>query len=113
MSNNNHSDFLDKDNIATLWEVIVDDETPTMSNVNNLRIHFINAVQQFNEIGYHPDLFQMNKKFLTLFLSNSKSKTNVPITAEEIQQDKKTQFESKNMATINVSRQHSRPLCIA
>jgi len=85
--------FLHSNNISTLWEVIIDNERPTVAVINELRSHFIEAVKQFNDIGYHPDLFQMNKKFLTLFLSSNKAKSVVPITAEEIQQDKKTQFE--------------------
>lgn len=83
--------FLHSNNISTLWEVIIDNERPTVAIINELRSQFIEAVKQFNDIGYHPDLFQMNKKFLTLFLSSNKSIK--PITAEEIQQDKKIQFE--------------------
>jgi len=89
----NPETFLDSNNISTLWEVIIDNETPTVATINDLRLQFIEAVKQFNENGYHPDLFQMNKRFLTQFLSNNKVNSIIPITAEEIQQDKKTQFE--------------------
>jgi hypothetical protein len=83
--------FLENQNINALWDVIVDNGGITIENVHSIKTKFTESIKQFNQFGYHPNLVEMNKKFLTVFLSSGNNRG--PVTSEEIQQTKKTQFE--------------------
>lgn len=83
--------FLDNTNMSTLWDIIVDNGGITIENVQSIKTKFTESTKQFNQFGYHPNLVEMNKKFLTVFLSSGNNRG--PVTSEEIQQTKKTQFE--------------------
>lgn len=110
----NINNFLDKDNINTLWDVISDEDIfkflsrDIQSNVAEL---FTKNIKGFFEVEKLKtnNLIDMNKKYIMLILNNIKNNytQQLPnkikildespmkelITYEEIQNDKKSQFE--------------------
>jgi len=94
---NTPTGFMETTNMSTLWDIIVENGGITIENVHSIKTQFIEAAKQFNQFGYHPNLVEMNKKFLTVFLSSGQG----PVTSEEIQQTKKAQFERE----LNVKQQ--------
>jgi hypothetical protein len=94
---NTPTGFMESTNMSTLWDIIVENGGITIENVHSIKTQFIESAKQFNQFGYHPNLVEMNKKFLTVFLSSARS----PVTSEEIQQTKKAQFERE----LNVKQQ--------
>ena len=106
--------FLKKDNIETLWEVIVDADMfkflsrDIQSNIYKLFFENIKGFFETERIK-STNLIDMNKKYIILILNYitknyptnipnkikiyEESDTKEPITYEEIQNEKKTQFE--------------------
>ena len=112
----NARDFLNSPNIATIWDVISDEELFKFlsKNVQNkISEVFVNNLKGFyeNEIGKNNNLIDMNKKYILLMLNFIKknypqnpnkitileeiSPTNQKklITYEEIHSDRKSQFD--------------------
>jgi isopentenyl diphosphate isomerase/L-lactate dehydrogenase-like FMN-dependent dehydrogenase len=109
MSNDNPNFFLSDQNIRILWEVILDDDIVVNKNreeITQINGIFLRVAQQFydNERSVFTSLFEMNKKFISLIvniLSKNFPKPKQlsileviePITAEEIQTKRATEFE--------------------
>jgi hypothetical protein len=111
-------DFIKKDNIDTIWEVIIDSDIFKFLTrdiqVNILKL-FNQNIKGFFEVERTKttNLIEMNKKYILLILNYIKKnyphnmpnkikiynefETKEPITYEEIQNEKKTQFESDFM----------------
>jgi hypothetical protein len=104
--------FIQKDNITMLWEVIIDEEIfKFLSRDIQAKIYqlFLNNIQGFyeNEKISSTSLVNMNKKYILLILNHIKKNYqhqpskitihDVPmkesITFEEIQNDRRSQFE--------------------
>jgi len=108
--------FLEKDNIDTIWEVISDEDIytflPKDAQLSIYKIFTENIKGFFNaEKDQTKDIIEMNKKYILLILNYIKKRypekipnkikifeeppTKESITYEEIQNDKKTQFEKE------------------
>jgi hypothetical protein len=104
--------FIQKDNVDMLWEVISDEEIfKFLSRDLQTKIYelFLNNIQGFfdNELLKTNSLVDMNKKYILLILNHIKKNYNVQpskitifsepvkesITYEEIHNERKTQFE--------------------
>jgi hypothetical protein len=120
MSTNNYSQFLTRDNLSLLLEVIVDEYKDYIVDINNFNVTFNQMVQYYyyNEIKNGSqsinDTIVMNKKFI-LFVSdelkknfkNNFIKTNnipnnniaknniIPITNEDIKNDRLNKFDQE------------------
>jgi len=111
MTSNN---FLHKENVNTLWDVVSDEEFFKFLSTDNKNVIlqvFSNNIKGFFESEKHkiPNLIDMNKKYIMLILNYIKNKIpqndnnkiqilhDTPvqdlITYEEIHNDRKTQFE--------------------
>jgi hypothetical protein len=110
--------FLKKDNVETLWDVIIDENIfKFLSKDNQIKVYniFIENIKGFfeNEKINSVNLIDMNKKYILLILNYIKNtySNQIPnkikiyeelpakelITYEEIQSDKKSQFEKNLM----------------
>jgi len=110
--------FLKKDNVETLWDVIIDENIfKFLSKDNQVKVYniFIENIKGFfeNEKGNSTNLIDMNKKYILLILNYIKNtySNQIPnkikiyeeapvkelITYEEIKNDKKSQFEKDLM----------------
>jgi len=112
----NYSNFISKENISTLWEVISDEDVfkfLSKDKQNNIYEIFIDNIKGFFDVEKKNinNLIDMNKKYIVLILSyinknyptqlnkikilenpNLKEENEL-ITYEEIQNDKKSKFE--------------------
>lgn len=91
------TNFLSKDNVQLLREVLLDNEP----NPNKMRELFNNSIQPFyeGEKNNHKNLMDMNKQFI-LYISNKKGKKEKElVTYEDIQENRiklfENEFESK------------------
>lgn len=114
------NDFLKKDNVSLLWDVILDEDiikTHSRESISKTEQVFYNNIQGFyeNEKNKNNTLIEMNKKYIMLILNymntNFKPLSKIKIyegdlendkaellkkdliTFEEIQNDKRSQFE--------------------
>ena len=112
MSRDNQNYFLSDANIRMLWEIILDDDVVVNKNreevtiINNI---FLKVAQQFydREKGTFKDLIQMNKKFISIIVDILNKnfpkpkqlviheKESIPITAEEIQKTRASEFDQE------------------
>jgi hypothetical protein len=114
--------FLKKDNVETLWDVIIDENIfKFLSKDNQIKVYniFVENIKGFfeNEKNNSVNLIDINKKYILLILNYIKNtySNQIPnkikiyeespvkelITYEEIQSDKKTQFEKDLMKRQN------------
>jgi hypothetical protein len=107
------ADFLTEANVRLLWEVLIDEDT--LSSKPKEFLHLIFQIFQKNLIPFYETerksgnlyLIDFNKKYISLMidviqkaevqqLQKAKQSVNkVPITYEEIQEEKKTKFEKE------------------
>jgi hypothetical protein len=104
------NDFLTKQNVDLLWEVIIDDDlfkNKPKELINEIGTMFTQTLRGFNEFEKNNsnNLMSMNKKFIGLMLNRSRSiiisnKTQIPpqktkdlITASDLQSERMSQFE--------------------
>ena len=103
------NDFLTKQNVELLWEVITDDEllkNKPNELINQVANMFTKNVRLFNEAEKNKftNLMSMNKKFIVLMLNRSHSiisnsnplpiqKTKELITSTDLQSERMSQFE--------------------
>lgn len=112
MSRENQNYFLSDANIRMLWEIILDDDVVVNKNreevtiINNI---FLKVAQQFydKEKGTFKELIQMNKKFISIIVNILNQnfpkpkqlviheKETTPITAEEIQKTRASEFDQE------------------
>lgn len=112
MSRDNQNYFLSDTNVRMLWEIILDDDVIVNKNreevtaINNV---FLNVAQQFydREKGNFKELMQMNKKFISIIVDILNKnfpkpkqliiheKESVPVTAEEIQKTRASEFDQE------------------
>ena len=97
------TDFLTKENVELLWEIILDDEgIKRIHDINNPNFQnfFINQVRGFHHSGIQ-DLMNMNKMFITNIIDiattsvKEKEKEKELITYENIQTDRQTKFDNE------------------
>jgi hypothetical protein len=115
MKNNFYNDFLQKENITTLWDVISDEDIfKFLSRDKQAKISevFLNNIKGFYEIesSKKSSLIEINKKYIILILNYIRNTfpQSIPnkikiieepvlkelITYEEIQNDKRSQFDN-------------------
>lgn len=101
------SNFLNKDNIETLWEVL--SESPIVSKLpsaqqSQMQQHMVQQMRAFfNKEGANPsyDLMTLNKRFLELALRNMNAPSAITpppttkYTSQQIQEARQTQFEKQ------------------
>jgi len=103
-------DFLNKENVDLIWEVILDaqvfDINGHKQNIQDTHDLFIEQIRLFNQrekknpSSQPQTLIDMNKKFITGFLekinypTNDSSSSSV-VTSQEIQNERKTAFEKE------------------
>jgi hypothetical protein len=104
------NDFLTKQNVDLLWEVIIDDDlfkNKPKELINEIGNMFTQTLRGFNEFEKNNsnNLMSMNKKFIGLMLNRSRSviisnknqippeKTRELITSSDLQSERMTQFE--------------------
>jgi len=91
------SQFLDNTNLQLIWEVVLDQNVIPEKYVNDVQNYFLQQVKPFyeNERKNHDSLMSLNKHFITSFLSSIKkpSPPPVPVTFEDIQQNRISKFE--------------------
>ena len=101
------SNFLNKDNIETLWEVL--SESPMVSKLpsaqqSQMQQHMVQQMRAFfNKEGANPsyDLMTLNKRFLELALRNMNAPSAITpppttkYTSQQIQEARQTQFEKQ------------------
>jgi hypothetical protein len=104
------NDFLTKQNVDLLWEVIIDDDlfkNQPRELINQIRNMFTQTLRGFNEVekGNSNNLMNMNKRFIGLMLNQSYSiinanknpippqKTRDLITSSDLQTERISQFE--------------------
>jgi hypothetical protein len=112
MSRENQNYFLSDANIRMLWEIILDDDVVVNKNreevtiINNI---FLKVAQQFydKEKGTFKEFIQMNKKFISIIVNILNQnfpkpkqlviheKETTPITAEEIQKTRASEFDQE------------------
>jgi hypothetical protein len=102
---NKPDDFLTKDNINVLWDVIVSEESVPKESLKQISELFNSNIQGFYnaEKSRGTSLFEMNKKYIMLILNyvkNTRSKIVIndnerkpAITFEEIHEDRRSQFD--------------------
>ena len=106
------NDFLTKQNIDLLWEVIIDDDlfkNKPKELINQIGSIFTSHLRGFNEAEKNnsSNLMSMNKRFIGLILNHSRSiiisnknpipqqKTKDLITSSDLQTDRMSQFEKE------------------
>ena len=106
------NDFLTKQNIDLLWEVIIDDDlfkNKPKELINQIGSIFTSHLRGFNEAEKNnsSNLMSMNKRFIGLILNHSRSiiisnKNQIPqqktkdlITSSDLQTDRMSQFEKE------------------
>jgi hypothetical protein len=117
-------EFLNKENVQLIWEIILDEniiQTNNSFEILQIRNFFIEQIQIFfeREKNNNLDLISLNKKFISLMIktfmiknskqnnkpiltiSNSTVERKMPITFEEIQNDKKSKFEKDYNSKLN------------
>ena len=103
------NDFLTKQNVDLLWEVIIDDDlfkNKPKELINQIGSIFTQNLRGFNEVEKNNSntLMSMNKKFIGLILNHSRSiisnknpippqKTKDLITSSDLQSERISQFE--------------------
>ena len=101
------NDFLTKQNVDLLWEVIIDDDlfkNKPKELINQIGSIFTQNLRGFNEVEKNNSntLMSMNKKFIGLMLNRSRSiivsnknpvKTKELITSTDLQTERMSQFE--------------------
>jgi hypothetical protein len=104
------NDFLTKQNVDLLWEVIIDDDlfkNKPKELINQIGSIFTSHLRGFNEAEKNnsSNLMSMNKRFIGLMLNHSRSiiisnknpipiqKTKDLITASDLQTERMSQFE--------------------
>jgi hypothetical protein len=104
------NDFLTKQNVDLLWEVIIDDDlfkNQPRELINQIRNMFTQTLRGFNEVekGNSNNLMNMNNRFIGLMLNQSYSiinanknpippqKTRDLITSSDLQTERISQFE--------------------
>jgi hypothetical protein len=106
-NNNNVSNFLKRENVSLLWEVIMDDETirnkqpGELSQINE--VFNTNLKKFYDSSGGSKNLTEMNKNYITVMMNfinnNFANKRMLPsqkkelVTYEDIQSDRLSQFE--------------------
>lgn len=106
-NNNNVSNFLKRENVSLLWEVIMDDETirnkqpGELSQINE--VFNTNLKKFYDSSGGNKNLTEMNKNYITVMMNfinnNFANKRMLPsqkkelVTYEDIQSDRLSQFE--------------------
>ena len=106
-NNNNVSNFLKRENVSLLWEVIMDDETirnkqpAELSQINE--VFNTNLKKFYDSSGGNKNLTEMNKNYITVMMNfinnNFANKRMLPsqkkelVTYEDIQSDRLSQFE--------------------
>ena len=117
MNNTDSTSFLSKDNVEMIWELIVDEEftrDKTERQIVDVQKFFITYIREFYEKNKsrEHDLMSLNKMFIeTILQQMSKRTTNLqtptpptklresskpqPITAEDIQASRKSDFEKQ------------------
>jgi hypothetical protein len=103
-------DFLNKENVDLIWEVILDaqvfDTNEHKQNIQDIHDLFIEQIRLFNQrekknpSSQTQTLIDMNKKFITGFLEKINYPTNDSgsssvVTSQEIQNERKTAFEKE------------------
>ena len=108
------TDFLTKDNVELIWEIIIDDEgIRKIHDINNpnFKKFFISQIRGFNQLEGVQNLMQLNKMFITNIIDIATSarpkqeqitesvqreriKEKELITYENIQSDRQTKFEN-------------------
>jgi hypothetical protein len=99
------TDFLTKENVELLWEIILDDEgIKRIHDINNPNFQnfFINQLRGFQHSGIQ-DLINMNKMFITNIIDiattsvkeRPREKEKELITYENIQTDRQTKFDNE------------------
>jgi hypothetical protein len=101
------NDFLTKQNVDLLWEVIIDDDlfkNKPKELINQIGSMFTQHLRGFNEAGKNNsnNLMSMNKRFIGLILNHSRSiinesknpvKSKELITSTDLQTERMSQFE--------------------
>jgi hypothetical protein len=101
------NDFLTKQNVDLLWEVIIDDDlfkNKPKELINQIGSIFTSQLRGFNEAEKNnsSNLMNMNKRFIGLILNHSRSiiisnknpvKTRELITSTDLQTERMSQFE--------------------
>jgi hypothetical protein len=101
------NDFLTKQNVDLLWEVIIDDDlfkNKPKELINQIGSIFTSHLRGFNETEKNnsSNLMNMNKRFIGLMLNHSRSiiisnknsvKTRELITSTDLQTERMSQFE--------------------
>ena len=106
-------EFITSENVELLWEIIMEEDIVKVipkNRINEFRQFYIGQVKQYSEyvVGRNPNipLVKINQDFITGFIKKiqpsppqqqqqSQPKTKELYTAEEIQTDKRSQFESE------------------
>jgi hypothetical protein len=108
------TDFLTKDNVELIWEIIIDDEgIRNIHDINNpnFKNFFISQIRGFNQLEGVQNLMQLNKMFITNIIDiatsarpkqekinesvqKEREKEKELITYENIQSDRQTKFEN-------------------
>lgn len=105
-------EFIASENVELLWEIMEEDIVKVIpkNRINEFRQFYIGQVKQYSEyvVGRNPNipLVKINQDFITGFIKKiqpsppqqqqqSQPKTKELYTAEEIQTDKRSQFESE------------------
>jgi len=116
--NNEYHDFLNKENIEMIWEIIMDEsliKKMREHEIKKLQQNFISNTKQFyqREKQTNQNLMKMNKKFIEKMLnqikmmdksndkSNIKNNENKGITVEDFQNFRKTEFENQLLQKQN------------
>ena len=111
-------EFITSENVELLWEIIMEEDIVKVipkNRINEFRQFYIGQIKQYSEyiVGRNPNipLVKINQDFITGFIKKiqpspppqqqqqqqqqSQTKTKELYTAEEIQTDKRSQFESE------------------
>jgi hypothetical protein len=106
-------EFIASENVELLWEIIMEEDIVKVipkNRINEFRQFYIGQVKQYSEyvVGRNPNipLVKINQDFITGFIKKiqpsppqpqqqSQPKTKELYTAEEIQTDKRSQFDSE------------------
>ena len=109
------AEFLNKDNVELIWEIILDaEEITSMHDVNNphFKNFFISQVKEFyqRERVHNQELMVLNKKFITNIIDITRSKNTEKniinknpelITFENIQEERQNTFNNEYKQKTN------------